>query len=67
MWVAAIAGKMGEGIEGGFGLEKPNIQVFERQPKEPKPEGEEAAKYQWRRGSCLTWEKWRWNYMNGCC
>jgi hypothetical protein len=44
MWVAAIAGKMGEGIEGGFGLEKPNIQVFERQPKEPKPEGEEAAK-----------------------
>jgi hypothetical protein len=53
MWVAVIAkrcceaqiaGKMGEGIEGGFGLEQPNIQVFERQPKEPKPEGEEAAK-----------------------
>ncbi len=40
----AIAGKMGEGIEEGFVLEKPNIQVFERKPKEPKPEGEEAAK-----------------------
>ena len=53
MWVAAIAkrcceaqiaGKMGEGIEGGFVLDQPNIQVFERKPKEPKPEGEEAAK-----------------------
>jgi hypothetical protein len=44
MWVAAIAGKMGKGIEGGFVLLQPNIQVFERKPKEPKPEGEEAAK-----------------------
>jgi hypothetical protein len=35
---------MGEGIEGGFGLDQLNIQVFERQPKEPKSEGEEAAK-----------------------
>lgn len=38
MWVAAIAGKMGESIEGGFVLNEPNIQVFERKPKEPKPE-----------------------------
>jgi hypothetical protein len=38
MWVSAIAGKMGEPIEGGFMLEQPNIQVFERKPKEPKPE-----------------------------
>lgn len=44
IWVAAIAGKMGEPIEGGFMLDQPNIQVFERKPKEPKPEGEEAAK-----------------------
>jgi hypothetical protein len=38
MWVAAIAGKMGEAIPGGFVLDQPNIQVFERKPKEPKPE-----------------------------
>ena len=38
MWVAAIAGKTGESIEGGFVLNEPNIQVFERKPKEPKPE-----------------------------
>ena len=38
MWVAAIAGKMGEAIEGGFILDQPNIQVFERKPKEAKPE-----------------------------
>jgi hypothetical protein len=38
MWVAAIAGKMGEAIEGGFVLDQPNIQTFERKPKEPKPE-----------------------------
>ncbi len=36
MWVAAIAGKMGEPIEGGFVLDQPNIQTFERKPKEPK-------------------------------
>lgn len=36
MWVAAIAGKMGAPIEGGFVLEQPNIQVFERKPKEAK-------------------------------
>ena len=38
MWVAALAGEMGEPIEGGFVLDQPNIQVFERKPKEPKPE-----------------------------
>lgn len=38
LWVAAIAGKMGEPIEGGFILDAPNIQVFERKPKEPKAE-----------------------------
>jgi hypothetical protein len=38
MWVAAIAGKMGEPTEGGFVLDQPNIQVFERKPKELKPE-----------------------------
>jgi hypothetical protein len=27
---------MGEQFEGGFVLEQPNIQVFERKPKEPK-------------------------------
>ena len=51
MWVAAIAkrcceaqiaGKMGEEIEGGFVLNEPNIQVFERKPKEPKPEATTA-------------------------
>jgi len=36
MWVAAIAGKMGESTEKGFVLEEPNIQVFEKKPKEPK-------------------------------
>ncbi len=41
MWVAAIAGKMGERTENGFVLDQPNIQVFERKPKEPK-ESKEA-------------------------
>jgi hypothetical protein len=36
MWVAAIAGKMGETSENGFVLLEPNIQVFEKKPKEPK-------------------------------
>lgn len=40
--VAQIAGKMGEPIEGGFILDQPNIQVFERKPKEPKPEATTA-------------------------
>ncbi|HEY9597879.1 MAG TPA: fertility inhibition FinO-like protein [Cyanophyceae cyanobacterium] len=42
MWVAAIAGKMGEPIDDGFMLDQPTIQVFERKPKEPK-EPQEAA------------------------
>ena len=36
MWVAAIAGKMGETSENGFVLLEPNIQVFEKKAKEPK-------------------------------
>ncbi len=38
LWVAAISGKMGESTSNGFVLLEPNIQVFERKPKEPKPE-----------------------------
>ena len=38
-WVAAIAGKMGESTSNSFVLSEPNIQVFEKKPKEPKPEG----------------------------
>lgn len=38
MWVSAITGKMGELTRDGFVLNQPNIQVFERKPKEPKPE-----------------------------
>lgn len=34
MWVAAIAGRMGQPIKGGFNLDQPAIQVFERRPKE---------------------------------
>jgi hypothetical protein len=36
MWVAAIAGLMGEKTERGFVLNEPNIQTFEKKPKEPK-------------------------------
>ncbi len=45
MWVAAIAGKLGQLTEKGFVLDQPNIQVFERKPKEPKEaqESQEAA------------------------
>jgi hypothetical protein len=43
MWVAAIAGKMGEPIEGGFVLDQPNIQTFERKPKEPQPAAASAT------------------------
>jgi hypothetical protein len=35
MWVAAIAGKMGQPTEKGFVLSEANIQVFEKKPKEP--------------------------------
>ena len=41
MWVAAIGGKMGESTSNGFVLSDPNIQVFEKKPKEPKPEAEQ--------------------------
>ena len=33
-WVGAIAGKLGYIGKDGFVLEEPNIQVFERKPKE---------------------------------
>ena len=36
MWVAAISGQMGEKTERGFVLNEPNIQTFEKKPKEPK-------------------------------
>lgn len=36
IWVAAIAGQMGEKTERGFVLNEPNIQTFEKKPKEPK-------------------------------
>ena len=36
MWVAAIAGKLGNLTDKGFVLDEPNIQVFEKKPKEPK-------------------------------
>ncbi|MBD1838884.1 fertility inhibition FinO-like protein [Coleofasciculus sp. FACHB-501] len=36
MWVAAIAGKIGETTDRGFVLNEPAIQVFEKKPKEPK-------------------------------
>ena len=35
MWVAAIAGKMGQPTEKGFVLAEANIQVFEKKHKEP--------------------------------
>jgi hypothetical protein len=34
MWVAAIAGKFGNPTDKGFVLGEPNIQVFEKKPKE---------------------------------
>jgi hypothetical protein len=37
-FVIALTGKMGPLVEGGFSLESPVAQVFERKPKEPKPE-----------------------------
>jgi len=43
MWVAAIAGKMGEATENGFILDQPNIQVFEKKPKPPKEEAPAPA------------------------
>ena len=43
MWVAAIAGKMGEATPNGFVLAEPAIQVFEKKPKEPKNASEAVA------------------------
>jgi hypothetical protein len=43
MWVAAIAGGLGETTENGFILESANIQVFEKKPKEPKPNDTESV------------------------
>jgi hypothetical protein len=34
---------MGESLQGGFVLDQPNIQVFERKPKEAKPEETASA------------------------
>ena len=34
MWVAAIADKLGNPTAQGFVLDEPNIQVFEKKPKE---------------------------------
>ena len=36
LWVAAIAGKLGEATPDGFVLADPAIQVFEKKPKDPK-------------------------------
>lgn len=36
MWVAAIAGKLGQPTTDGFVLDDVNVQVFEKKPKEPK-------------------------------
>ncbi len=36
MWVAAIAGQMGEKTDAGFVLKEPNVQTFEKKPKESK-------------------------------
>jgi hypothetical protein len=38
IWVAAIAGKLGNKTPKGFILLEPSIQIFEKKPKEPKPE-----------------------------
>jgi hypothetical protein len=51
MWVGACSsavpggntGKLGEATEKGFILDQPNIQVFERKPKEPKPSPEATS------------------------
>ena len=35
-WVAAIAGKLGQKTDRGFVLDEPNIQTFQKKPKESK-------------------------------
>src|SRR6185436_823646 len=42
LWVASIEGRMGKTTPKGFVLEEPNVQVFERKPKD-KPEGADAS------------------------
>lgn len=37
-WVSAIGGSMGSATGNGFVLDNPNVQVFERKPKEAKVE-----------------------------
>lgn len=41
-WVSAIGGTMGSATNNGFVLDNPNVQVFERKPKESKAEVVEA-------------------------
>ena len=43
MWVGAIAGKLGAVTDKGFILDQPSVQVFEKKPKEPKPDAAEPA------------------------
>jgi ProP effector len=42
-WIAHLKGKMGERIKGGFELDQPSIQIFEKQPKGTKVEPETTA------------------------
>jgi hypothetical protein len=42
-WVAAIAGKMGQKTDRGFVLDEPNIQTFEKKPKQPKEDASPVA------------------------
>lgn len=42
-WVAHLKGKMGERIKGGFELDQPSVQIFEKQPKGTKVESETTA------------------------
>lgn len=39
-WIAHLKGKMGERIKGGFEIEQPSVQIFEKQPKGTKAEPE---------------------------
>jgi ProP effector len=41
-WIAHLKGKMGERIKGGFELDQPSVQIFEKQPKGTKVEPEPA-------------------------
>ncbi|MBW4549366.1 MAG: hypothetical protein KME25_33925 [Symplocastrum torsivum CPER-KK1] len=44
LWVAANDCKMGAPIDGSFVLDPPNIQTFERKPKEPQPSAASATR-----------------------